>query len=124
MSTPAASISGSRSSVRSSSRRDASRHAPGWAIDAVLVPAYGNLGTAAAAARHYLQTLHADLAGTGVYAGLLQVSGPVGDSDAGNFVIEAYGAANLPEPQKPADLAAAMWDLYLKRDRFEQVFGA
>src|SRR5258706_494705 len=80
--------------------------------------------TAGAAARHYLHTLHTDLADTGVYAGVLQISGPVGDSDAGNYVIETYGAANLPEPQKPADLADAMWDLYLKRDRFDQVFGA
>src|SRR5260370_1415677 len=79
---------------------------------------------AGAPARHYLHTLHTDVVGTGVYAGLLQISGPVGDSDAGNFVIETYGAANLPEPQKPADLADAMWDLYLKRDRFDQVFGA
>src|SRR6266851_2384029 len=87
----------------------------------VPVPPYGNLATAAAAARH---SLHTDLADTSVYAGLLQISGPVGDSDAGNFVLETYGAANLPEPQKPADLADAMWDLYLKRDRFDQVFGA
>ena len=59
-----------------------------------------------------------------MYAGLLQISGPVGDSDAGNSVLENYGAALLPEPQKPAGLADAMWDLYLKRDRFDQVFGA
>jgi hypothetical protein len=39
-------------------------------------------------------------------------------------LLETYGAANLPEPQDPADLADAMWDLYLKRDRFDQVFGA
>src|SRR5229473_2317358 len=90
----------------------------------VPVPPYGNLATAAAAARHYLHTLHTDLADTGVYAGLLQIPGPVGDSDAGNYVLETYGAANLPEPQKPADLADAMWDLNLKRDRFDQVFGA
>jgi len=90
----------------------------------VPVPPYGNLATAAAAARHYLHTLHTDLAGTGVYAGLLQISGPVGDSDAGNYVLENYDPALLPEPQNPADLADAMWDLYLKRDRFDQVFGA
>jgi NADP-dependent 3-hydroxy acid dehydrogenase YdfG len=87
-------------------------------------PPFGNIGTAAAAARHYLNTLHADLAGTGVYAGLLQIPGPVGGSDAGNFVLENYDPALLPEPQNPADLADAMWDLYLKRDNFEQVFGA
>ena len=90
----------------------------------VPVPPFGNLATAGAAARHYLHTLHTDLAGTGVYAGLLQIPGPVGGSDAGNFVIQTYGAANLPQPQNPADLADAMWDLYLKRDRFDQVFGA
>jgi NADP-dependent 3-hydroxy acid dehydrogenase YdfG len=90
----------------------------------VPVPQFGNLATAGAAARHYLHTLHTDLAGTGVYAGLLQISGPVSGSDAGNYVLETYGAANLPEPQKPADLADAMCDLYLKRDRFDQVFGA
>ena len=59
-----------------------------------------------------------------MYAGLLQISGPVGDSDAGNYVLENYDPALLPEPQNPADLADAMWDLYLKRDRFDQVFGA
>jgi hypothetical protein len=87
-------------------------------------PPFGNIGTAAAAARHYLHTLHADLAGTGVYAGLLQIPGPVGDSDAGNFVLENYDPALLPDPQNPTDLADAMWDLYLKRDTFDQVFGA
>lgn len=89
----------------------------------VPAPPFANIGTAAAAARYYLRTLHADLAGTGVYAGLLQVPGPVADSDAGNFVLENYDPALLPEPQNPADLADAMWDLYLKRDTSEEVFG-
>jgi hypothetical protein len=31
--------------------------------------------------------------------------------------------STLPEPLGPADLAGAMWDLYLKRDRFEDVIG-
>jgi hypothetical protein len=31
---------------------------------------------------------------------------------------------HLPEAQNPADLADAMWDLYLKRDSFDQVFEA
>jgi hypothetical protein len=47
----------------------------------------------------------------------------VADSDAGNFVLENYDPALLPEPQNPADLADAMWDLYLKRDTFDQVAG-
>src|SRR5260370_357958 len=37
---------------------------------------------------------------------------------------EKYDPAVRPTPQNPADLADAMWDLYLKRDRFDQVFGA
>ena len=56
-------------------------------------------------------------------AGLLQISGPVGDSDAGNYVLENYDPALLPERQNPADLADAMWDLYIKRGAFDQVFG-
>jgi NADP-dependent 3-hydroxy acid dehydrogenase YdfG len=89
----------------------------------VPVPQIGNVGTAAAAARGYLHALHADLAGTGVYAGLLQVAGMVADSDAARFVAEHWDSSALPEPLDPADLADAMWDLYLKRDRFEEIIG-
>jgi hypothetical protein len=77
----------------------------------------------ATAARAYLHNLHADLAGTGVYAGLVQVAGLVGDSDAAKFVMENWDPAILQEPLNPADLAEALWDLYLKRDRFEEVVG-
>jgi NADP-dependent 3-hydroxy acid dehydrogenase YdfG len=89
----------------------------------IPVPQLGNVATAAAAARHYLHTLHADLADTGVYAGLVQVAGLVGDSDAARYVTQNWDPATLPEPLNPADLADAMWDLYLKRDRFDQVVG-
>ena len=71
----------------------------------IPVPQLGNVGTAAAAARHYLHNLHADLAGTGVYAGLVQVAGLVGDSDAAGFVTQNWDPATLPEPLDPADLA-------------------
>jgi len=59
----------------------------------------------------------------GLYAGLLQVAGLVGDSDAARFVAENWDPSILPEPLDPADLADAMWDLYLKRDRFDEVVG-
>jgi hypothetical protein len=58
-----------------------------------------------------------------VYAGLVQVAGLVADSDAARFVTENWDASTLPEPLNPADLATALWDLYLKRDRFEEVVG-
>lgn len=87
------------------------------------VPQVGNVATVGAAARAYLHNLHADLAGTGVYAGLVQVAGLVGDSDAARYVAENWDPAILPEPLNPAALADAAWNLYLKRDRFEEVVG-
>jgi NAD(P)-dependent dehydrogenase (short-subunit alcohol dehydrogenase family) len=89
----------------------------------IPVPQLGNVGTVAAAARSYLYNLHTDLAGTGVYAGLVQVAGLVGESDAAEYFTENWDPAALPEPLAPGDLADAMWDLYLKRDRFEEVVG-
>ena len=82
-------------------------------------PQLANVGAAAAAARSYLQSLNASLAGTGVYAGLLQVAGMVGGSDAARFATEKWGADALPEPLDPADLAGELWNLYQARDRFE-----
>src|SRR5260370_37293660 len=62
----------------------------------VPVPPFGNLATAAAPARPYLHTLPTDLAGTGVYAALFQISGPVGDSNAGHYVVDNYDPARSP----------------------------
>src|SRR5258707_11098256 len=88
----------------------------------VPVPQFGNLATAAAAARHYLHTLHADLAGTGAYAGLVEISCPVGDSDAGNYGLENYDPALLPPPQDPPAPPRAIWGLYLKPHGVDPVF--
>src|SRR6202035_5287216 len=63
------------------------------------VPQVGNVATVAAAARTYLHNLHADLAGTGVYAGLVQVASMVGDRDAARYVTEHWDPAMLPEPR-------------------------
>lgn len=83
-------------------------------------PQLGNVATACAAARGYLQNLSAALAGTGVFAGLLQVAGMVSGSHSASYFAEKHGAAQLPEPIDPADLASTYWDLYVKRDQFEQ----
>jgi short-subunit dehydrogenase len=87
----------------------------------VPYPQAGNLGTASMAARGYLRILSAALEGTGVYAGLLQVGGMVTGSDGARRYIEQYRPAQLPPGLDPDDLAAACWDLYLKRDRFEVI---
>jgi NADP-dependent 3-hydroxy acid dehydrogenase YdfG len=87
------------------------------------VPQIGNMAAVAAAARGYLHNLHVDLADDGVYAGLVQVAGMVADSDAAKYVAENWDPSLLPKPLDPADLADTLWDLYLKRDRFEEIVG-
>ena len=83
-------------------------------------PQIGNVGIAMAAARNYQLNLNAALAGTGVYAGLLQVGGGIAGSDA----IREYAKDRDPgELIDPADLADTYWDMYLKRDRFEELVG-
>jgi NADP-dependent 3-hydroxy acid dehydrogenase YdfG len=80
-------------------------------------PQMSNIGIAMAAARNYLLNLNAALVGTGVYAGLLQVGGGIAGSDA----IREYGKDRSPgELLDPADLARTYWDMYVKRDRFDE----
>lgn len=54
-------------------------------------------------------------------------AGDLADRSALPAMIEAvtgrFGPVGVLEPLNPADLADAMWDLYLKRDRFDQVVG-
>lgn len=81
-------------------------------------PQFANVGIAMAAARNYQFSLNAALADTGVYAGLLQVGGGIAGSDA----VREYAKDRDPgELIDPADLAATYWDMYLKRDRFEEL---
>jgi NADP-dependent 3-hydroxy acid dehydrogenase YdfG len=83
-------------------------------------PQIANVSAAAAAARSYLHSLHKSLAGTGVYAGLVQVGGIVGGSDAARYAMENWDPSRLPPPLDPDDLADAMWELYRADDRFEE----
>lgn len=87
------------------------------------VPRLGNIAVAASAARAYLNNLHASLAGTGVYAGLVQVAGMVGGSESAEYFARRWDPAMLPDPLDPADLAEAAWNLYTTRDRFETTIG-
>jgi hypothetical protein len=83
----------------------------------VPFPQVGNVGNAAAVARGYLHNLHAG-------ARRPVAGGWVADSDAAKFVAENWDASALPEPLNPADLADALWYLYLKRDPFEEIVGS
>lgn len=90
----------------------------------VPFPQVGNTVVAAAAARSYLQNLHASLADTGVYAGLVQVAGMIGGSESAEYFARQFDPSLLPEPLDPILLADAAWDLCAKRDRFETTIGA
>ncbi len=90
------------------------------ALTGKAYPQIGNIGIARAAARNYQFNLDAALADTGVYAGLLQVGGGIAGSDA----VREYAKDLDPgELLDPADLAESYWDMYVKRDRFEELVG-
>jgi NADP-dependent 3-hydroxy acid dehydrogenase YdfG len=95
----------------------------GLPTTATPVPQVGNVATVAAAARAYLHTLHTALLGTGVYAGLVQVAGMVGGSEAAEHVQRHWDPSLLPEPLDPARLADAAWELHSVRTDFERVVG-
>lgn len=79
------------------------------------IPPTASFGVAAAALRTYALTLNLDLAGDGIYAGLLTVAGTV---DKGG------GAPPSPYPTVLAtEIADVAWDMVTKRDRAEQAVG-
>ncbi|MBB5918507.1 NADP-dependent 3-hydroxy acid dehydrogenase YdfG [Nocardia transvalensis] len=88
------------------------------------MPMLGQLALASAALRNYAVTLHADLAGRGVYAGTLTIGGLVerGDIYAAVTADPAkYGAAE-GHTLNPDEIADTAWEMYRARDRAEQVF--
>ncbi|GAA3689365.1 SDR family NAD(P)-dependent oxidoreductase [Nonomuraea antimicrobica] len=94
-------------------------------VSAVMpMPSLGALAVLSAALRNYAVTLHAALAGTGVYAGTLTIGGLIerGDihalvtSQPGRYGDVAHATLN------PDDLAEGAWELYTKREHPERTF--
>ena len=84
----------------------------------------GNYGMVMAAARNYAHNLHTALADKGVYAGTMTIAGLIDRSDVAQAVAANPGMTEVePELLDPDDLAETYWDMYTKRDRFEQVMG-
>lgn len=81
------------------------------------VPMISNVGAAAAGLRNYVHALHGEIAGTGVYAGLLMVGGIVRGSEAQQRFVPDGGFPML----EPDALAEHLWDLYTGRDQLERV---
>ncbi|WP_433064363.1 SDR family NAD(P)-dependent oxidoreductase [Dactylosporangium sp. CS-033363] len=82
------------------------------------MPRLGALGPSMAAARNWVLALHEELAGTGVYAGVVHVGAMV----TGSAAHRTFGAAAADFPQiDPAAIADTMWSMYTARDRAEQI---
>jgi short-subunit dehydrogenase len=76
------------------------------------------------AQRHYLQSLAAELGGTGVYVGMLYIGALILGS-AAEAAHRAAEAAGEPVPDwqalDPKDLAELLWTMHADRDRLETV---
>nr|WP_042179598.1 SDR family NAD(P)-dependent oxidoreductase [Kibdelosporangium sp. MJ126-NF4]CEL13903.1 putative short chain dehydrogenase [Kibdelosporangium sp. MJ126-NF4]CTQ88271.1 putative short chain dehydrogenase [Kibdelosporangium sp. MJ126-NF4] len=81
------------------------------------VPMISNIGAAAAGLRNYVHTVREELAGTGVYAGLLLVGGMVRGSEAQRRFMADERVPMLD----PRALAEDLWDMYTAGDQAERV---
>ncbi|MDX8035029.1 SDR family NAD(P)-dependent oxidoreductase [Lentzea sp. BCCO 10_0856] len=94
-------------------------------LSAVMpMPVLGALALSSAALRNYALTLNAALADKGVYAGTLTIGGVVERGDIHRAVAsrpERFG--NLVEHTLDQDeVAETAWQMFVKRDRAEEVF--
>ncbi|TQM29452.1 SDR family NAD(P)-dependent oxidoreductase [Nocardia bhagyanarayanae] len=87
-----------------------------------LLPYLANFGVALAAQRAYIRQLHAELRGTGVYVGLLNIGALIGDSKAERMVDEhpelVPPGVDLPRITN-AELGEHYWRMYTERTHDE-----
>jgi NADP-dependent 3-hydroxy acid dehydrogenase YdfG len=82
------------------------------------VPQVGNVNAAAAALRNWAINLNKELADTGVYAAHVGIDVVIGGSANSESVLPGF-------PVAPAeDIAAAYWDLHVKREDSEYIYSA
>lgn len=88
------------------------------------MPMLGQLALPAAAVRNYALTLHAALAGDGVYAGTLTIGGVVERGDIHTMVAADPGTFGplAGHTLDPDELAETAWRMTRERDRAETVF--
>jgi NAD(P)-dependent dehydrogenase (short-subunit alcohol dehydrogenase family) len=92
---------------------------PGGLSGLRVMPMLGNLAPASAALRMYALTLHAALAGRGVYVGALTIGGLI----TGGDIHELLRDHNLPTLD-PDEIADTAWRLTVERTEPEAVFAA
>ncbi|HEY7486587.1 MAG TPA: SDR family NAD(P)-dependent oxidoreductase [Streptosporangiaceae bacterium] len=91
-------------------------------------PSLDNVGVAQAALLHHVHNLHASLAGDDIYAGALLIDGLIDGSEI-QHLLRTGGANHLPDgldeieypTVSPDRLADRYWDMYVKRDRVEEL---
>lgn len=84
------------------------------------LPHMSGMGPAMAGARNYLQSLHAEVAGKGVYVGALYVTAVIENSAAHQTTFNHPEFRHLPVVS-PGELADALAEMSVKRDPFERV---
>ncbi|WP_405059735.1 SDR family NAD(P)-dependent oxidoreductase [Kribbella sp. NBC_01505] len=85
-------------------------------------PGMSGVGPVMAAARHWIHTLHAELTGTGVYAGTLTVAAGIRDTRAyANAVAANPGFAGI-QTVAAADLAELYWEMFSSRNEPERIY--
>ncbi|MFF1819917.1 SDR family NAD(P)-dependent oxidoreductase [Kribbella sp. NPDC058245] len=84
-------------------------------------PGMSGVGPVMAAARHWIHTLHAELAGTGVYAGTLTVAAGIRDTRAYANAIAANPRFADIQTVAAADLAQLYWEMFSKGDEPERI---
>lgn len=88
------------------------------------MPVLGALALSSAALRNYALTLNAALADKGAYAGTLTIGGVVERGDIHKMVEsrpEQFGGL-AGHTLDPDDIAETAWQMFVKRDRAEEVF--
>lgn len=88
------------------------------------MPVLGALALSSAALRNYALTLNAALADKGVYAGTLTIGGVIERGDIHKVVEsnpEQFGTL-AGHTLDPDDIAETAWQMFVKRDRAEEVF--
>ncbi|WP_449372592.1 hypothetical protein [Arthrobacter psychrolactophilus] len=89
-------------------------------------PHFSGPGPVMSAARNYLHSLNGELAGTGVYAGTINVAGAIARSENEPPKPEAADAETAFEGATfptidPDDIAAQYWAMYTDRQQVETV---
>jgi short-subunit dehydrogenase len=88
---------------------------------AIGMPGMSGVAPVMAAARNWIQSLHGEVAGEGVYAGTLTVAAWIEGSAAHEAASKHDPALGGSPVVSPAELAEQYWDLFTKRDSAERI---